>query len=62
MHIDTQSQSVDAFCQTHSISKAFFYKLCKEGKGPKLMKVGKRTLISSEAAKEWRETMEAQTS
>jgi predicted DNA-binding transcriptional regulator AlpA len=53
--------SIPGFCADHHLSKAFLYKLIKEGKGPRLMKIGRRTLISSEAAAEWRAQMEAQT-
>ena len=42
----------------NGISRAMFYKLLKAGTGPKIMKVGERTLISSEAAAEWRRRME----
>lgn len=61
MHLDSKTQSVDDFCKSHSISKAFFYNLVKDGKGPRLMKVGRRTLVSAEAAKEWRQRMEKNT-
>lgn len=50
--------SVEEFCNNFGISRAFFYKLNRQGKGPRLMKVGRRTLISSEAAEEWRKGME----
>ena len=53
-----QSQSVDEFCQTNGISQSFFYKLAKQGKAPRIMKVGRRTLISAQAAEEWRKEME----
>lgn len=54
--------TVPEFCQEHGgISKVFFYKLLKEGKGPRLMKVGRRTLITQEAAAEWRKQMEQET-
>lgn len=49
---------VDTFCNTHGISRALFYKLVKENRGPRLMKVGRRTLISFEAALAWRREME----
>ncbi|WP_212566890.1 hypothetical protein [Aromatoleum tolulyticum] len=35
-----------------------FYKLMKSGHGPRIMKVGTRTLISVEAAADWRRQME----
>jgi len=37
------------------------YHLVNAGKGPRLMKVGRRTLISVEAAADWRREMEAKT-
>jgi predicted DNA-binding transcriptional regulator AlpA len=50
--------SVDEFCADHGISRAMFYKLQKEGSGPRIMKIGSRTLISLEAAETWRRQME----
>lgn len=56
------SFTVAEFCFAHgNISKSFFHKLVNEGKGPRLMKIGRRTLISTEAAAAWRAQMEAQT-
>lgn len=46
--------SISHFCQAHSISEAFYYKLKKQGLGPREMRVGARTLISLEAAAAWR--------
>jgi len=42
------------FCEAFGISEDFFYKLKKQGKAPRLMKVGARSLISLQAAAEWR--------
>jgi excisionase family DNA binding protein len=50
--------SVAEFCHQHGISRGTFYKLLAEGRGPKAVKIGRRTLISSEAAEEWRRRME----
>lgn len=61
MNTTPHAQSVDEFCQTNGISPSFFYKLAKQGKAPRIMKVGKRTLISSEAAEAWRKEMEVET-
>lgn len=61
MHNNTHAQSVDEFCKANGISQSFFYKLAKQGKAPRIMKVGKRTLISSEAASDWRKEMEVAT-
>ena len=56
--IEKKSFSIKHFCLTHGISRATFYNLVKRQLAPRLMKVGKRTLISSEAAAEWRTRME----
>ncbi len=50
--------SVAQFCAAHDLSRALFYQLVKDGKGPTLMHVGRRTLISHEAAAAWRRRME----
>jgi predicted DNA-binding transcriptional regulator AlpA len=50
--------SIREFCSFHSISEAFYYKLKKQGNGPREMKLGKRTLVSQEAASEWRRERE----
>ena len=52
--------SIPEFCAAHGISEGFFYKLKKQGKGPREMKVGARTLITFESAAEWRLTREKQ--
>ncbi len=50
--------SVQDFCREHGISRGLFYKLLRQGLGPNIIKVGRRTLISHEAAREWRRRME----
>ena len=50
--------SVAEFCRAHGVSRAFFYVLRKRGEGPTVMKVGKRTLVSEEAAQDWRRRLE----
>ena len=37
------------------------HNMCKVGKGPRMMKLGRRVLISAEAAAEWRRQLEAET-
>ena len=51
--------SIAEFCQLHGISRAKYYLLENERKAPRIMKVGSRTLISTEAAADWRRQMEA---
>lgn len=50
---------VRTFCESNKIGRAFFYQLQKSGNGPRIMKVGRRTLITPEAVAEWRKKMEA---
>lgn len=49
---------VASFCEAHRISRSFLYRMIAEGRGPRLMKLGRRTLITAEAAAEWRGRME----
>jgi len=51
--------SVTEFCHQHGISRGLFYTLAKEGRGPRTAKIGRRTLVSHEAAEEWRRRMES---
>lgn len=53
--------TVPQFCDGHNISRTHFYQLIKDGRAPRLMKVGRRTLISAEAASDWRKRIEAET-
>ena len=50
--------TVNQFCKAHNISRSMFYKQQKLGQGPRVMRVGRRRLISYEAAAEWRQRME----
>lgn len=52
--------TVDGFCRAYLISKAMFYVLAKEGKGPKTFRVGRKRLVSWESAEAWRRAMEAE--
>lgn len=59
---EPEALTVDEFCAKHGgISKALFYKLVRAGSGPRIMKLGRRTLISRDAAAEWRKEMEQRT-
>jgi predicted DNA-binding transcriptional regulator AlpA len=60
--MDKLAYSVDEFCHSHNLCRASFYNLLKRGTGPKVMKVGGRTLVSKEAAEEWRRRMETDAS
>ena len=51
--------TVPEFCERHRLSRALFYTLLREGRAPAIIKAGRRTLISAEAAARWRRDMEA---
>ena len=55
-----QFLNVSDFCESHGISRGHFYRLLKDGLGPDIVKIGKRTLISVESAARWRRRMEQQ--
>lgn len=51
--------TVEEFLQRNRISKPTLYKLFREGKGPRVIRVGRRVFIAPEAEAEWRRSMEA---
>jgi hypothetical protein len=59
--MNAHANTVDEFCRSHRISRGTFYNELKAGRGPRIMKVGSRTLVSEEAAAEWRRRMESAT-
>lgn len=52
------AMSVSEFCRKFKISRSHFYKIVSHNKGPRLMRVGGRRLISFVSAEEWRNKME----
>jgi hypothetical protein len=50
--------TVPQFCSAHGISRALFYIMQRDGRGPRVMKCGRRTLIARESAEAWRRQME----
>jgi hypothetical protein len=55
---DLDAFSIPDFCRRHRLSQSFYFKLQQEGRGPRVMKIGARVLISKEAAAEWRRERE----
>lgn len=51
--------SINDFCDVHDISRSLFYTLLKEGRAPATTRIGRRRLISAEAAREWRRQHQA---
>jgi len=58
---DPPVYSISEFCETHRIARSFLYVLLREGNGPRIMKLGRRTFITREAAAEWRARIERET-
>ncbi len=52
--------SYKEFCKRHSISLSYLYDLIKTGKGPRILRIGDRRLITAESAREWRNRFEEQ--
>jgi hypothetical protein len=50
--------SIPEFCLRNRISTALFFKLARQGRGPRVFHVGRRTLITKESATAWRRTLE----
>ena len=55
---DEEAFTIIQFCEAHHISRSMYYKQVKLGEGPRLMQVGRRRMISNEAAADWRRRME----
>lgn len=54
-----QMLTIAEFCRVHRICRATFYKMVRRGEVPRIIRVGRRVLISAEAVKEWRREREA---
>jgi hypothetical protein len=66
-HTSTQASAepkdaltIDQFCRAHGISRALYYKLKVIGKGPAIITLGSKQIISREAAARWRAEGEAE--
>jgi predicted DNA-binding transcriptional regulator AlpA len=54
----TVDYSVREWCKRRGICVATFYNRLKFGEMPKIIKIGRRTIITAEASEEWRIRME----
>ena len=55
----TPSYTITSFCELERISRAFLYKLWREGNGPRYYQIGSIRRISEEARLEWQQQHEA---
>lgn len=60
--MNSGATSIFEFCKAHGISRATFYNLRHRGQAPKTLVVGRRRLVSADAAAAWRRQMEECTS
>jgi hypothetical protein len=51
--------TVSEFCRAHRLSATHYYELKKNGQGPNEIEIGRRRIISFEAAARWRKAREA---
>jgi excisionase family DNA binding protein len=48
-YVRSETYTVDEFCKALRLSRATFYNLLKRGEGPRLLRVGRKVLISTGA-------------
>ena len=53
------SLTIAEFCASEKISRSLFYKLVRQGEGPRMMHVGSHKRISAAALHDWRREREA---
>ena len=52
--MEALAYSIAEFCSAHRISRSGFYNAIARGEAPATMRIGRRVLISREAAEDWR--------
>lgn len=57
--VEKAVMSITEFCAAHGFSKATYFNLKKAGQGPREIHIGRRVVISHEAAAMWRREREA---
>ncbi len=57
---DRLAWSIPEFAAMHGLSAESIYRAMRTGDGPKTFRLGRRVLVSREAAEEWRERMNSQ--
>lgn len=56
---DLDACTIPEFCRRHGFSVSHYFALSSKGLGPRVMRAGKRVLVSREAAADWRRSLEA---
>jgi hypothetical protein len=55
------SQTISEFCTSEKISRAKYFALRREGRGPREMRDGKWVRITAEARRDWQRERETET-
>jgi|GEM_PF-2447488 len=53
--------TIATFCDAAEISPSYFFKLQKEGRGPRTVRLGTKVLITAHAARDWFAELERET-
>jgi hypothetical protein len=56
---DVDCYTIAEFCQRNRLGVSFYYKLRAEGRAPREIRIGRKTLIRREDADAWRESFVA---
>ena len=56
--VDPAAYTIPEFCKAHRFSESMYFKMKVQGLAPREMHVGSRTLITFEAAADWRRARE----
>lgn len=56
--VEREAYTIPEFCRAHRLSEALYFKMKKQGLGPREMHAFTRVMISVEAAREWRKARE----
>lgn len=59
--ITPAAYSIIEFCHAYGLGRSTFYRLQATGDAPRIVAVGRRRLITREAADEWQKNLEART-
>jgi excisionase family DNA binding protein len=52
--MDALAYTIPEFCEAYRLSRSGFYNAIARGEAPALMRIGRRVMISREAAEDWR--------
>jgi hypothetical protein len=58
---EPQVFTIKKFCDRYEIAPSFYFKLQRQGRGPRTMRIGSKVLITAQAASDWVAAREAET-